>query len=260
MKRLSLAAKPRAASRAALRTEPANAAKPRGARPAALRVEPVTAANWSDLEQLFGPKGACGGCWCMFMRLPLAAFRRGKGDGNRRALCALVKRRPPGLIAYAGAEPVGWIAVAPREEYVRLQNSRVLEPVPGEGVWAAPCFYVKAGHRGAGVSGVLLAAATEFARRHGAQSLEGYPHTHFAEKQPAAFVWTGFESTFRRAGFTEIARRTPKRPILRRELEPGAARRGRATGSARAPVRKSRPATAGSAIGVVPARTPVRRG
>lgn len=177
--------------------------------------------NWPDLEQLFGTKGACGGCWCMFMRLPLAEFRRGKGDGNRRALRALVKHRPPGLIAYAGQEAVGWIAVAPREEYARLENSRVLAPVPGEGVWAAPCFYVKTGYRGAGVSAALLAAASEFARRNGAQSLEGYPNVNVTEKQPAAFVWTGFESTFRRAGFIEIARRTPKRPILRQPLAQG---------------------------------------
>lgn len=154
----------------------------------------------------------------MFMRLPLAQFRRGKGEGNRRALRALVRQRPPGLIAYAGGEPVGWVAVAAREEYVRLENSRVLAPVTGDGVWAAPCFFVKAGHRGSGLSAALLAAATEFARQSGAHSLEGYPNANRAEKQPAAFAWTGFESTFKRAGFREIARRSPLRPILRREL------------------------------------------
>lgn len=207
------AAKPRATPRRSV------AARKPASRPA-LRIAPLTAANWPDLEALFGPRGACGGCWCMFMRLPLAEFRAGKGEGNRRALRALACRRPPGLLAYAGTEPVGWIAVAPREEYVRLANSRILAPVPGEGVWAAPCFYVKAGHRGAGVSGALLAAAAEFARSQGARSLEGYPNTNTAGPQPAAFVWTGFESVFRRAGFTEVARRSPKRPILRRELAP----------------------------------------
>ncbi len=161
----------------------------------------------------------------MFMRLPLAQFRHGKGEGNRRALRALVRQRPPGLIAYAGAEPVGWVAVAAREEYVRLENSRVLAPVTGDGVWAAPCFFVKAAHRGSGLSAALLAAAMEFARQSGAHSLEGYPNANRAEKQPAAFVWTGFESTFKRAGFSEIARRSPLRPILRREL--AAARRVR---------------------------------
>lgn len=53
----------------------------------------------------------------MWMRLPLAEFNRLKGEGNRRALRALVARRPPGLIAYEAGEPVGWVAVAPRAEY-----------------------------------------------------------------------------------------------------------------------------------------------
>lgn len=215
------------------------------ARDTAWRIAPLSAATWPDLERLFGIKGACGGCWCMFMRLPLAEFNRGKGEGNRRALRALARERAPGLIAYAGDEPVGWVAVAPREEYARLANSRVLAPVPGEGVWAAPCFFVKAGHRGSGLSSALLEAAAEFARRHGAASLEGYPNANRAEKQPAAFVYTGFESTFKRAGFHEIARRSPLRPILRREFAPRAAAKparvaaasGARAGSSRTPRR-----------------------
>ena len=192
----------------------------------------MTPERWPDLEQLFGPRGACAGCWCMFMRLPLAEFRLGKGDGNRRALRALVNRRPPGLLAYEGREPVGWIAVAPREEYRRLETSRVLAPVEGERVWASPCFFVKAGHRGGGLSLALLEAATAFAARQGAGSLEGYPNANTAHRQAAAFVWTGFESTFRRAGFTEVARRSPARPILRRSLR-GARRAATGTRSAR---------------------------
>ena len=155
----------------------------------------------------------------MFMRLPLAEYRRGQGQGNRRALRALVARRPPGLIAYSGREPVGWIALAPREQYLRLENSRVLAPVEGDRVWASPCFFVKAGHRGAGLSLALLEAASAYAESQGAGALEGYPTANTEKKQAAAFVWTGFESTFRRAGFTEVARRSPTRPILRRTLD-----------------------------------------
>jgi GNAT superfamily N-acetyltransferase len=179
---------------------------------------PVTPERWPDLEALFGEKGACAGCWCMWMRLPRAQFDRQKGAGNRRALRALVGKRPPGLIAYVGGEPAGWVAVAPREEYARLGNSRVLAPVEGEGVWAAPCFFIKAAHRGAGLTASLLAAAAAHAAKSGARSIEGYPNVNRAQRQPAAFVWTGFESTFKRAGFTEIARRSPTRPILRKTL------------------------------------------
>jgi GNAT superfamily N-acetyltransferase len=173
----------------------------------------------------------------MFMRLPLAEFARGKGEGNRRALRRLVSEKPPGLLAYEGGEPVGWIAVAPREEFGRLANSRVLAPVEGERVWSAPCFFVKAGHRGRGVSAALLEAAVAYAEREGAGALEGYPNVNRAERQAAAFVWTGFESTFRAAGFREIARRSPTRPILRRTF---AARPRRARSASRA-----RPGAAG---------------
>ena len=168
----------------------------------------------------------------MFMRLPLAEYRRGQGEGNRKALRSLVEKRPPGLVAYDGREPVGWVAVAPREEYRRLENSRVLSPVEGERVWASPCFFVKAGHRGGGLSLALLEAAAAFAERHGAGALEGYPNANSAHAQAAAFVWTGFESTFRRAGFTEVARRTPKRPILRRTFG-GRVRRASASKSSK---------------------------
>lgn len=185
------------------------------------RIVPVTAERWPDLERLFGEKGACAGCWCMWMRLPTAEFRRGKGAGNRRALRALVAKRPPGLIAYVDGEPAGWVAVAPREQYVRLENSRVLAPVEGEGVWAAPCFYIHRAHRGAGLTGALLEAAATYAARNGARAIEGYPNVNRAERQPAAFVWSGFESTFKRVGFREIARRSATRPILRKALRRG---------------------------------------
>ena len=99
---------------------------------AAIRVLPATADRWEDLEQLFGPKGACAGCWCMWWRLRRAEWTQGKGQGNRRALRALVRSgEPTGLIAYAGTDPIGWIAVAPREAYPGLAGT-VLVPEDGE--------------------------------------------------------------------------------------------------------------------------------
>lgn len=151
----------------------------------------------------------------MWMRLPAADFRERKGAGNRQSLRRLVGKRPPGLLAYDGDEPVGWIAVAPRDEYVRLANSRVLAPVPGDDVWAAPCFFVRASHRGRGANAALLAAAVAYAKANGARAVEGYPNPNRASRQPPAFVFSGFASTFERAGFTEIARRSPVRPIFR---------------------------------------------
>jgi GNAT superfamily N-acetyltransferase len=218
----------------------AAAAAPRARRAPATRarIVPVTPGRWPDLEVLFGEKGACAGCWCMWMRLPRAQFDRQRGAGNRRALRALVAKRAPGLIAYVDGEPAGWVAVAPREEYARLENSRVLAPVEGDGVWAAPCFFIKPAHRGAGLTAALLEAAAAHAARNGARAIEGYPNVNRAERQPAAFVWTGFESTFKRAGFTEIARRSPTRPILRKALG-RRLRRGSASHNALRPARRA---------------------
>jgi GNAT superfamily N-acetyltransferase len=159
----------------------------------------------------------------MWMRLPNAEYRRGQGAGNRRALRRLTQEFPPGLLAYEAGRPVGWVAVAPREQYRRLETSRVLAPVPAERVWSVPCFFVASEHRGRGVTRALLDAALGFARRHGARHVEGYPVVATGARQAAAFVFPGFDSTFRRAGFRELARRSRARCIMRRGVRAVAA-------------------------------------
>ncbi len=187
-------------------------------KPTTFEFRPVTPGRWRDLESLFGPRGACGGCWCMWWRLPFAAFNRGKGDGNKRALKRIVETNGrPGIIAYAGGEPVGWCAIAPRSEYSRLERSRVLRPVDAEPVWSVTCFFVAKGWRRRGLSTALLEAAVKFAGERGARVVEGYP-IDSPRPTPDAFAYTGLVSTFRRAGFREVARRSPTRPIMRARL------------------------------------------
>jgi GNAT superfamily N-acetyltransferase len=177
---------------------------------------PATADRWVDLEALFGSRGACGGCWCMSWRLPRAEFNANKGEGNRLALLELVKAGPPpGLLAYADSKPIGWCAVAPRTAYPALERSRVLRPVDNQPVWSISCIFVVKGYRRQGLSTRLIQAAVEFAKSQGARIVEGYPQT-IEGSLPDAFVWTGLESSFLKAGFIETARRSPKRPILRR--------------------------------------------
>lgn len=181
---------------------------------------PVTRERWPDLERLFGERGACAGCWCMWWRLPAAQWRAQRGEANRRALENLVRAGPPpGLLAYVDGEPVGWCALAPRADYVRFAKSRTLQPVDAQPVWSVVCFFVARSFRGRGVSATLLAAAAEFARRGDAHILEGYPVDPQA-RQADAFVYTGLASMFRRAGFVEVARRSPTRPIMRLALRP----------------------------------------
>jgi len=153
----------------------------------------------------------------MWPRLPNAEFARGRGAGNRRKLRRLVMTGArPGLIAYRGNEPVGWCAIAPREQYVRLAGSRVMAPVDDQPVWSVVCFFVTRAARGAGVTGALLRAAVAHARRHGARIVEGYPIEPGGKRLADTFAWFGLASAFRRAGFREVARRSPTRPVMRR--------------------------------------------
>src|SRR3954454_12233698 len=101
---------------------------------------PLTPERWDDFATLFGPRGACGGCWCMTWRLPRSQFNEQKGDANRRAMKRIVaKGPPPGILAYDGKTPVGWRAVAPREVYAALERSRVLKPIDDQPVWSVSC-------------------------------------------------------------------------------------------------------------------------
>lgn len=151
----------------------------------------------------------------MTWRLPRAEFNRNKGDANRHALHELMRKGPaPGVLAYADGKPVGWCAVAPREAYPALERSRILKSVDSQPVWSISCLFVEKSHRRQGLSTKLIQAATKFAQSQGAKIVEGYPQV-VAGSLPDAFVWTGLEQSFLQAGFAEIARRSPKRPILR---------------------------------------------
>src|SRR5581483_3848651 len=122
-----------------------------------------------------------------------------------------------GVLAYSAEKPVGWYAIAPREMYIRLENSRVLKPVDDQPVWSASCFYVARSRRHAGLTHALLKDAVEYACERGARIVEGYPQD-LHKNLPSAFVWTGLLPTFRKAGFSEVVRRSPTRPIMRKEL------------------------------------------
>jgi GNAT superfamily N-acetyltransferase len=185
-----------------------------------LSFHPASTERWRDLEQLFGERGACGGCWCMAWRLNRAEFNAGKGAGNKRRLKKLVAAEPaPGILAYADGQPVGWCSVAPRARFPALERSRIFRPIDDQPVWSISCLFVTKPYRRKGISVALLNAAAEYAFAHGARIVEGYP-TELGKSLPDVFVWTGIASAFRRAGFREAARRSKARPMMRR-LSPG---------------------------------------
>jgi GNAT superfamily N-acetyltransferase len=171
-------------------------------------------ATWNDLVELFGDKGACGGCWCMYWRLKAADYNKEKGEGNKKAMKKLLKKSSPGIIAYVKDKAVGWCAVAPRDEYIRLETSRILKPVDDKKVWSVSCFFITKELRGKGLSVPLLKAAVDLAISKGATIVEGYP-TEPTGRMANAFAWTGIASTFQRAGFEEVERRTKGRPVMR---------------------------------------------
>ena len=118
-----------------------------------LRFDSLTSATWKQFETLMGEKGGFGNCWCMYFRLPYKDFQENKPDGNKKLIKQLVnKGLPQGLIASLNNEPVGWIALAPREDYVRLENSRAFKRIDDKPVWSITCFFIKKGYRHMGLS------------------------------------------------------------------------------------------------------------
>ena len=165
---------------------------------------------WPDLEALFGPRGAVAGCWCMFWRLEKGEkWPEVQGAPNKRRFRKLVREgKVHGALAYAGDDPVGWVSFDRRTDFDRLDRAPSLVCDDAERVWSVPCFFVKAGWRGQGVADTLLAFAVKTLKRHGADIVEGYPvKVEPGKKAPAAFVYTGLEPMFAKAGFTTTAAR-----------------------------------------------------
>jgi GNAT superfamily N-acetyltransferase len=185
-------------------------------KPGAIEIRPVTADRWDDLEQLFGPRGACAGCWCMWWRLTRAEFARGQGRANRSALRRIVQRGEiPGLMAYVDGVPAGWVSVAPRPVFGALARSRLLAPLDDVPVWSIVCFFIARPYRRSNLTVWLLRAALDFAQACGATVVEGYPVDPRGKTVLATSVYTGTLSAFLQAGFKQAGGRSPSRPIMR---------------------------------------------
>ena len=186
-------------------------------------VRPLTQDRWPDLEAVFTARGCSEArrCWCMFYRksgkdagLPNAASAARDRDALRTLAAS---DRPPGLIGYRDGVPVGWISLGPREDFARLARSPTMKAVDDEPVWSIVCFVVPSAYRGQGVANGLLAAAIAYARKQGATLLEAYPVDGDGARVDTA-TWFGAKSMFDAAGFVEVARRKPTRPVMRRPV------------------------------------------
>jgi GNAT superfamily N-acetyltransferase len=157
-------------------------------------------------EVLRGSWGA--GCWCMFPRLGAAAGRGLGSRGRREAMTRLARRRrAPGLLAFEGNEPVGWIAIAPRKELRRVDASPATPRVDDVHIWVIPCITVRPSARGRGIALTLIREAVAYAKGQGAPAVEAYPRAGSARtKDDNAYF--GTEPLFRRAGF-RVVRKAP---------------------------------------------------
>lgn len=191
-----------------------------------LEIRPVTADRWQELGALFGPSGAFSHCWCTWWRQTGGEFARGiedRGAGNRALMQSLVEAgSEPGLLAYRDGQPVGWVSVAPRQQYGRVLRSRRIGPpaeeAADERVWSVVCFWIPRAERGKGVATALLDGAVDHARARGATTLEAYPVDASGGRQPAANLFTGTLAMFLRAGFREVDRPRGVQLVVRRSV------------------------------------------
>jgi GNAT superfamily N-acetyltransferase len=176
------------------------------------QIRPLTPNLWPSLVDLFSAGGPVSRCWCMYWRIG-SGYRKRPPAENKADLEQVVRDGPPpGLLAFEGQRAVGWCQLTPRGALPVLEENRRLKPVDDTPVWSISCFYVRKGYRKKGVSAALIAAAVETARAAGAQALEAYPLD--AALTPSS-SHTGYLTTFLRAGFKEVARHVPSRPIVR---------------------------------------------
>jgi GNAT superfamily N-acetyltransferase len=190
-----------------------------------LAIHPLTPERWPDLMAIFESRGCsvAKACGCMAYRRigavqPLPGLTH--SATNRAGFKAIVDAGPPpGLLAYRAEDgkPVGWLAVGPRQDYARLQRSPIMKPVDNRPVWSLICFVVPAEFRRQGIARQLLAAAVPFAAALGATLLEAYP-VDAAGPQRDDALWFGSKAWFDQAGFEEVARRKPTRPVVRLTL------------------------------------------
>ena len=179
-------------------------------------IKPLTSNNWNDFETLFGPKGAYGGCWCMWWRLPRKEFEAGQGQKNHDAMKAIVDSGlVSGLIAYKDNQPCGWCSVAPREQYSTIERSRVLVRTDDKPAWSLVCFFIDKNFRGQRLSEKIILGAIEYVKSQGGKIIEAYPVNIHKENMSPVSTFTGIPTVLEKVGFVEVNRPSKSKIIMR---------------------------------------------
>lgn len=191
-----------------------------------LSIVPANQASCEDIDAIFGARGYAARCRCQWFKVtahewrsevPVAeyVFRQ-----RQQTDCGYPDAEATsGLVAYLDGTPVGWCAVEPRSEYIRLGRTpwagRSEDP-SDDGVWAVTCFLVRVGYRGRGLTYPLTAAAIDFAEERGARAIEGYPMIVYpGERLTWGELYVGNRKVFTAAGFREVSRPSPRRVVMR---------------------------------------------
>ena len=182
-------------------------------------IAPASADRFADAEHALTGGGDGASCWCQWWMLRNKDFNATTHDERRELLRTDLAQTPASaLIAYVDGEPAGWVKVSPRPDQPRLALTKAFqqspEPFDDTSVWAISCFVVRREHRGVGLANQLLDAAIAHATTHGARVIEGYPLDVDAKKTSANELFHGALSSFLDAGFHEVARAAPARPIV----------------------------------------------
>lgn len=192
-------------------------------KPKSVAVRELRKTDWPNIVSLFGPRGACGGCWCMSWRITPhgKTWTQAQGEPNRKAFKKLIESgKALGILAFDGKEPVGWCAFGLRADFPHLESAKAYHRDDIEKVWSINCFYINSGYRSRGVATLLAEAAVAAIKKRKGRIVEAYPAplTKDGNKLPATFVWTGPEEMFKRLGFKEVQRLSYSRPLYRLEL------------------------------------------
>ena len=176
-----------------------------------LHTKQLTIDLWPAFEELFGSHGACNGCWCMYWRIGSAYHKRSREFNKQEFQNIVQKGPPPGLVAFKDNMAVGWCQLTTKRSLSWLEKNYTYDNTGNKDVWCISCFYIKRGYRRKGVTSALIKDAIEIVKLSKGKLIEAYP-------ADSASSYTGYPSTFRKAGFKVVSQGKYKRTIMRLTL------------------------------------------